>query len=234
MRGHVDLEALRNERIDAALDVRCIDILTIAEEATFGLATSNGATTFEFGETFEITTHVDVGRAGPIATRNAMVLTRIRAHHGNVTAIFAVPFAACFRSFDAIVGRRLRCFASLRGGLNALLAAADHAIERRGIAFCKAGRSTITRAHRRSSRRATTFATSDEIERFALAGTATFDLDFATKAIGIKIEIAAFGRRRDGECRRGREQEAGKCEKRKSQFAEVHDRFFLPMGSRQR
>ncbi len=196
-RGDVDFQALGHERIDTALDVRCIDILAIAEQATFWLATRDGATTFELRKTAEIAIHVDVGRARTIATRNAMILTGVRAHHGHVAAIFTVTLAGCFRSRYAIVGRRFRGFAALRGGLIAFRMASDHAIERRRIAFRKAARAAIARAHRRGRGRATTFATGNEIERFALACAPSFDFDFATKTLGIKIEVATFSGRRD-------------------------------------
>jgi hypothetical protein len=224
------LKALRDESTDAALDVRCIDILAIAKKTTLRPGAGNVATTFERSETLQIARHVDVRRTRPTTTGNAMILTRIRAHHGHVAAIFTMTLASRFRCRYAIVGRWIRHLASRNRRLIAFRVAAIHAIEGRGIALRKALRAAIPRAHRRGRNRTATFATSNEIERFALRSATPFDFDCATSAIFVEIEIAAFGRRFEGKCCGRDQHQAGNCKERKSEFAEVRHRFFLTNG----
>lgn len=217
-RGHVDLETLSNQSVDALLGIRSIDILIIAENRAARSFTLHAAATFELGVTLNVAIQIDRRGTRACTTRIAM----FRAVRGlNLALATTIAGAAGLGIFNAIAIGMFR-FAIGNKGLFALFVTTSNAIEFGGVTLRDTAHAAVVGAAGIRRKRTTSTATSLELDRRTFSVT-TAGNDDATicDASVFGHELAALGRHFERQSRRRSEQHRGKSKKRKSEFAEV-------------
>jgi len=228
LRGNVDLEALRDDGIDARFHVRRIDVLVtpvfvLAHERAVGTALRFAAS-FELRITSKIAIHVLERRTPTLTTSRTRFLAGRRC--ALRTRRTTAARAAGLRIRHAIALGVIRlAFRDKR--LLALGHTAANAIERHRIAIVQAFGVARIRAIRNWLRHTIAIAARLEIQRRTVDRAFSSDFDFAVDVVEVEVVVATLGRRRNGECLRRTEEHCGNSENRKHEFAQgIHGSSF--------
>lgn len=216
-RGHVDFQPLRRKSIDAALHVRRIDVLTIAEKTAGRLLTRDLAAALNVGVTLQIAIHIDVRRASAAAATITMLGAIVRndfAASATVlrTAGFRIRHAIAIGMFHLTISNE-RLFAFVVTTLDT--------VEFGGITLRNTADATGSRTVLRRRESTSAFTCSDELQRRTISRAAAFDLYFATEAVFVEVEFAAFRGRRVRGRRSRSEHQGGQSKQRQSDLGEV-------------